>query len=796
MASNKLFKARTKAAKGGVDAEGRAAAKKNMQKALTEVKRLAKAEKLQEKVVAKKKAITKKAEAKGNSELIAKAQSEEEEELAALKKIQETKATAEAELRAAVAAMKGETVAAAPVESTLGDTAQSTVSGADGALPAGSGIAKTVKSSEKVEGRAVAKKNMQKALIDVKRLAKAEKLQEKAVAKKKAITRKAETKGDSELIAKVQSEEEEALAALKKIQEVKAAAEAELRAAVAVMKGKAVAAAPIESASGGTAQSTVSGVDGASPGESEVPMGGDMPLQEVEKEGAYLETYPINEPYSYVAIEATNPPRYCVHEVSLTEGEEELRKEIKTYLYETLDVGFHGLTKPEEFLRRKVENVIKEFALEKNVSPEAMDKIMYYLNRDFIGYGKLDPLINDSMAEDLSADGPEIPVYLFHRKYGSIETNIIFNKDELDALIYRLSQRSGRHISMAKPLLDASLPTKDRLQLSIGNEVTTRGSTFTIRKFRDVPFSPINLMEFRTYSVEMMAYLWMAVENGVNILIAGGTASGKTTALNAIAMFVPPESKVVSIEDTREINLLHQNWIPAVTRETEEGGHSIVMYDLLRAALRQRPEYVLVGEVRGIEAHTLFQAMATGHKTMSTIHAESADTVVKRLTKKPVEVPLMLLDSLDIIAIQRQVKVDDKNTRRCTNIIEVTGINFEDETLETNDLFTWKPDEFEFTGESRVFVKIMDKLNLNEEEMVEEFARRMRILEKMGKKGMDDFQSLNQVLLDYALNPEETEKRIVAEEEVVAEEQTVPEEVMTEEQLVPEEEVVAEEQVA
>ena len=631
---------------------------------------------------------------------------------------------------------------------------------------------KAVKGSEKAEGkvasgRAAAKKQMQKAFSEVKRIAKAEKLQAKVVAKKSANTKRAEAKGNSELITKAKSEEEEALAVLNKIQEAKTAAEAELRTAVAALKGDTVEATPGgESALENIARSeVVRGAEGASsPLGPEIPMDTERQLHELEKGVDHIEMYPVNAPYAHVIIEATNPPMYRVHEVTLTKGEVELLKEIKTYLYETLDVGFSGLVKPEEFLRKRVEGVIKEFALGHSLSPESMDKIMYYIHRDFIGYGKLDPLIRDKMAEDISADGPEIPLYVYHRNYGSIETNTIFDKEELDALIYRLSQRSGRHISLAKPLLDASLPTKDRLQLSIGSEVTTRGLTFTIRKFREIPFSPINLVEYGTFSTEMMAYLWMAVDNGANILIAGGTASGKTTVLNAIAMFIPPESKIVSIEDTREINLLHQNWIPSLTREVEEGGYSIEMYDLLRTALRQRPEYVLVGEVRGVEAHTLFQAMATGHITISTIHAESADTVVRRLTKHPIDVPLMLLDSLDIIAIQRQVKVGDKAVRRCTQIIEVTGINFEDDMLKTNELFTWRPDVVEFTGESRVFDKIMEKLNIDEEELVAEFTRRRLILEGMKARGMDDFRSLNRVLLDYNINPEETEKRMAVEE--------------------------------
>lgn len=623
------------------------------------------------------------------------------------------------------------------------------------------------KESEKAEehaaGKAAVKQQMQKALAEVRRIEKAEKLQVKAVAYKRANTEKAKEKGDAESIAKAQSEEDEALAVLEKIRETKKGVEAELRMAIATSKGEPARVSPREPSAASTAQREFLGAEDAPPIEPAIAAAMDRPLQELEEGVHYRELYPVNEPYAYVVITATTPPKYIVREVSLTKGEAELLREVKTYLYETLDVGFAGLLKPEAFLKERVDNVIKEFSLDKSVSSESMDKILYYINRDFIGYGKLDPLIRDNMAEDISADGPNIPLYIFHRNYGSIETDILFEKEELDALIYRLSQRSGRHISMAKPLLDASLPTKDRLQLSIGSEVTTRGSTFTIRKFREIPFTPINLVEYGTFSMEIMAYLWMAVEHGANILIAGGTASGKTTVLNAIAMFIPPESKIISIEDTREINLLHQNWIPSVTREVEEGGHSIEMYDLLRTALRQRPEYVLVGEVRGVEAHTLFQAMATGHITLSTIHAESADTVVKRLTKHPIDVPLMLLDSLDIIAIQRQVKVGDRAVRRCTKIIEVTGINFVDEALETNELFTWRPDEFEFTGESKVFVKIMDKLNMSEDELVAEFARRRRILEGMRVKGMVDFQSLNKVLQDYNVNPEETEKRILAE---------------------------------
>ncbi|MCW3138136.1 MAG: type II/IV secretion system ATPase subunit [Methanophagales archaeon] len=567
----------------------------------------------------------------------------------------------------------------------------------------------------------------------LKWLERLEKLQEKVVMRKKAITARAREKNDIELIKRAEKAEADAIATLERIRADKKRIEQELE-------------------NINSEQEEPSSTLTLTVGESEE-----------EEEENYLEKYPVNEPYAYVVITATSPPLYKVKEVKLTRGEAELLKELKTRLYETLDVSLKDVKDAEEILKKKVRELIEEFSLGDALSNESLDKIMYYLKRDLVGFGKLDPLMHDKMAEDISADGPGIPLFVYHRVYGSIETNIIFDKEELDALIYKLAQRSGRHISLAKPLLDAALPNQDRLQLSMGSEVTARGSTFTIRKFRSVPITPIDLVNYGTFSLEMMAYLWMAVDNGSNILIAGGTASGKTTVLNAIAMFIPPESKIVSIEDTREINLLHKNWIPAVTREVEEGAHGIEMFDLLRSALRQRPEYVLVGEVRGREAHTLFQAMATGHITMSTFHADSAETVVKRLTKQPINVPLMLLDSLDIIPIQKMTKVGNKLARRCTKIVEVTGVDFENETLKTNDLFMWHPDEFEFSGESEVFVKIMDKLNMSEMELGEEFARRRRVLEGLQQRGMSDFQSLNKVLHDYSIDPEATEKKIWVE---------------------------------
>ena len=242
-----------------------------------------------------------------------------------------------------------------------------------------------------------------------------------------------------------------------------------------------------------------------------------------------LETYPVNEPFAFISVTNTKPPRYIIQEVPLTAGEKELLDELKTRLYDVIDTTFTGTDETEAYLRNEVMTILQDFHIE--LIPESMERIMYYITRDFVGYGKMDAVFRDKSIEDISVNGPDINLYVYHRRYGSLETNLSFNTEELDSLIYKMAQRSGRHISMANPLLGASLPTKDRLQMSMGDEVTTRGSTFTIRKFRDVPFSPIDMVEFGSSSLEMAAYFWMAVENGSNILFAGGTASGKTSML-------------------------------------------------------------------------------------------------------------------------------------------------------------------------------------------------------------------------------------------------------------------------
>lgn len=215
--------------------------------------------------------------------------------------------------------------------------------------------------------------------------------------------------------------------------------------------------------------------------------------------------------------------------------------------------------KKTNIVMEALDELIREYALE--MKPELKMKILYYLFRNFIGFGAIDPILNDKFVEDISCDGYDIPIYVFHMKHGGMRTNLKFSKNELDSLVMLLCQKSGKYISHANPLIDAALPDGSRLNASYGEEITPRGSSFTIRKFRSEPFTPIDLMNFGAMNSDILAYFWLLISNKMNFMVIGETASGKTTTLNALTMFIPPEAKVVSIEDTREIQLSHENWI-------------------------------------------------------------------------------------------------------------------------------------------------------------------------------------------------------------------------------------------
>ena len=466
----------------------------------------------------------------------------------------------------------------------------------------------------------------------------------------------------------------------------------------------------------------------------------------------------IGQTLVYITLnKKTNQTEYLLFEPVLSEFEYELLERLHEDLLDVLVLTTDEIKKDRRrILLDKVYALLNDYGFA--LGDATLFKLQYYLIRNFIGWSRIDPLMKDTQLEDISCDGSRIPIFLYHRKYRNIRTNIAFESEVLNSLAITLAQRSGKHISTGSPMLDATLPDGSRLQLTLGTEVTTRGTSFTIRKFREEPFSPIELLEYGTFSSDELAYFWLAIENNMSMLFIGGTASGKTTSLNAVSLFIPPSAKVVSIEDTREITLYHDNWIASVTREAlTEGGNAIDMFDLLRAAMRQRPEFIIVGEVRGAEAQTLFQAMNTGHTTFSTMHAGSVDAAIHRLESEPLNVPRNMVQALNIVSVQALIYRGTERVRRAQEIVEVAGIDQTTGNLQVNNVFIYDPirDRAAFTGRSRIYNEIAEKRGWTRDQLDAEIAVRKNLLEEMKKQKIIDYISVASIFHNYHIRREE-----------------------------------------
>ena len=453
--------------------------------------------------------------------------------------------------------------------------------------------------------------------------------------------------------------------------------------------------------------------------------------------------------------------RYQVIEPVLSERDQKAFEIIKKLLMTELTVSLHEIKSKKDAERRlkmKIASMIKKYRLK--IPPKNIAKINYFAIRDFVYLGKIEPLMRDHMIEEISCDGTNIPIYIWHREHESMPTNIIYETDvELNNFSRKMAYVCGKHVSMADPIIDASLPNGSRINLTLGHEITKRGSTFTIRRFRADPITVIDLIKFGTMSVDIAAYMWYLVEKKSTMLVAGGTASGKTTALNALATFIRPGEKVVSIEDTQELNLPHENWIPAVSRQnfTDTQVGEINQFDLLRAALRQRPDIIIVGETRGREAYTLFQAMATGHGGFSSIHADSVDATLTRLTSSPMDVPKALIsNSLDLITLQLKVRRGDKSVRRIIQVSEIDGVDEKTGHIKTHEIFKWNPktDTHDYMGNSVIFRKLKERDGDTEEKINYELTKRRLALEWMVKNDIRDHKEVSANVMNYYADPE------------------------------------------
>ena len=470
-----------------------------------------------------------------------------------------------------------------------------------------------------------------------------------------------------------------------------------------------------------------------------------------------VESYWVNEGCSQVNIvhnRKTQQDEYVLYEPELSPFEYELIKRVFEDLRDVLiltddEIGFDK----NQLLFQKMKGLLIEYGLV--LEQSTMFKLQYFLIRNFLGWSRVDALMNDPHIEDISCDGNNIPLFLYHRKYRNIKTNIKFDEESLISLAIKLAQRSGKHISIGSPLIDATLPDGSRLQLALGKEVTSRGTSFTIRKFREEPFTPIELMEYHTFNAEALVFFWLAIENNKSLLFIGGTASGKTTSLNAVSLFITPLAKVVSIEDTREITLYHDNWIASVTRESvAESASTIDMFTLLKSAMRQRPEYIIVGEVRGNEAQTLFQAMNTGHTTFSTMHAGSVDAAIHRLESEPLNVPRNMVQALNVISIQGLIYQGTARVRRCQEIVEVVGIDPSTGNLRVNNVFTYDPvrDVIAYTGRSQVYASIAERRGWSRDQLEAEVAVRKELLMAMHEQNIRDYRSVSRIFQAYYID--------------------------------------------
>jgi flagellar protein FlaI len=450
----------------------------------------------------------------------------------------------------------------------------------------------------------------------------------------------------------------------------------------------------------------------------------------------------------------TDQEEYLLFEPALSEFEYELLERLHEDLRDVLILSSDEIKKdPRRILLGKIHDLINDYGTK--LDALSLFKLQYYLIRNFIGWSRIDALMKDPMLEDISCDGDHIPLFLYHRKYRNIKTNIAFDSDVLISLAIALAQRSGKHISTGSPMVDATLPDGSRLNLTLGTEVTTRGTSFTIRKFRENPFSPVEMMESGTFNADALVYFWLAIENSKSLIFIGGTASGKTSSLNAVSLFIPPVAKVVSIEDTREITLYHDNWIASVTREAlTEGGNSINMFDLLKSAMRQRPEFILVGEVRGPEAQTLFQAMNTGHTTFSTMHAGSIDAAIHRLESEPLNVPRNMLQALNIVSVQGLIYRGKERVRRVQEIVEIAGIDPSTGNLRVNNVFVYDPirDVLSYTGRSQIYAEIAEKRGWTREQLESEIGTRKNVLVAMQKQGINDYISVASLFHTYNID--------------------------------------------
>ncbi len=386
-----------------------------------------------------------------------------------------------------------------------------------------------------------------------------------------------------------------------------------------------------------------------------------------------------------------------------------------------------------------------------------IDGIKYSIVKEKVGLGVLQPLINDNYIEDISCSGIG-NIFIEHKVFKSLRTSFGYsNHAELDEHTLRMSERIKKPVTFRQPVVDATLPDGSRINIVYGQDVSRRGTNYTIRKFADEPISVLQLCKWGSLNWEMAAYLSIVIEDGMNLFVSGETASGKTTLINAITTFITPNAKIVSIEDTAEVKVPHLNWISEVTRKPKAGetDSGVGMFDLLKAALRQRPNEIIIGEIRGEEGLIAFQAMQTGHPVMATFHAASIQKLIQRLVGDPINVPKNYVDNLNVVVIQIAVRLPNgKLGRRAVSINEIVSYDSQADAFAFVEVFKWDPvtDTFEFTGFNNSYL-LEQKIAVSRgypparrRQIYNLIKRRARILEKLADSGVMEYYEVYKVI--------------------------------------------------
>ena len=491
-----------------------------------------------------------------------------------------------------------------------------------------------------------------------------------------------------------------------------------------------------------------------------------------------IEKYPLYEPFAHVAI-AQNPKtgefKYIMDELQLDPLERGVYNRILEILLAEIESPKGEIIDPRKFFAEEAKKIVDKYRISLGWLPDvSWYKILYHAERDLVGFGRIDPFMRDPNIEDISCDGVNRSVYVWHRNYESIETNVEFDTDEgLDNMVGKLVHMAGKHVSSAFPIVDASLPGKHRLAVCYRREVTPFGTAFTIRKFREDPYSMIDLINIGTFTEEMAAYFWMCLENRASIMVLGGTAAGKTTALNALCCLIKPGSKIITIEETAELNLSHENWVSLIARQSYGlGGSSIgevSLFDLVKATLRHRPDVLIVGEVRGQEAYVLFQALATGHGGLCTMHAENIDSAVKRLTQKPMDISPAYIPLMNVVLSIQRVHLtkgtEKKAYRRVMNSNEIADYG------DYRTVFKWNPQKDEqqaFFDKSVILSSVSEKVGQSKKDLIDEIGRRKDVLHWMRERNIRSYKDVAAIIAEYYARPKQIYEKVLAGEEVKA----------------------------